>query len=148
MRKSTVTWTWLSGLVAVVLGLAATGVGIGMIFGAGGTYGGPSGNDFYPTLDAFFWGMVAVAATGAFVALVGAVVQLVAWIGAMVNTFALADKTWFVVLLIGGLIGFVGFLFAPLAVMVGYLIAGPDATRPAPQSKLPAAPGGAIPAAT
>jgi hypothetical protein len=148
MRKSTVTWTWLSGLVAIVLGLVATGVGIGLIFGAGGTYGGPSGNDFTPTLDAFFWGMVALASTGAFVALAGAVLQLVAWIGAMVNTFALADKAWFVVLLIGGLLGFAGLLFAPLAVMVGYLIAGPDGTRPAAQSTLPLAPGGAIPAAT
>jgi hypothetical protein len=148
MRKSTVTRVWLGGLVAIVAGLIATGVGTGLIFAAGGTYGGPSGQDFVPTQDAFFWGMVALASTGAFVALVGAVLQLVAWIGALVNTFALADKAWFVVLLAGGLIGFAGVVFAPFVVMIGYLIAGPDAMQPAPETKLPKSPGGAIPAAT
>jgi hypothetical protein len=88
--------------------------------------------------------MVALASTGAFVALVGAVLHLVVWIGALVNTFALADKAWFVVLLIGGLIGFVGVVFAPFVVMIGYLIAGPDGVQPAPETKLPASPGAAI----
>jgi hypothetical protein len=91
--------------------------------------------------------MVALAGTGAFVALVGAVLQLVAWIGALLGTSKLADKAWFVILLIGGLIGFTGFLLAPLAVMVAYLIAGPDTMQPTPTGKLPTSSGGAIPAA-
>lgn len=146
MRKSMVTRTWIGGLVAIVAGLVAIGAGTGLIFAAGGTYGGPSGQDFYPTLNPFFWGMVALASAGTFAAVVGLVLQFVAWIGAMVNTYALPEKTWFVVLLIGGLLGFVGFVVAPFAVMVGYLIAGPDAQR-APEGKLPTPPGGAIPTA-
>jgi len=44
----------------------------------------------------------------------------VAWIGAVLNTANLADKTWFIVVLVGGLLG-VGFL-----VTVAYVVAGPD----------------------
>lgn len=35
------------------------------------------------------------------------------------------DKTWFIILLAGGLIGF-GFSLVGLAVMIAYVIAGPD----------------------
>lgn len=130
MRKSTIMGTWLVGLVAIIAGLIAAAVGTTLIFAAGGTYGGPTGQEFIPTLDAFFWWMIALASTGAFFVLVGVIVQLVAWIGAVVNTYASTDKTWFVVLLIGGLLAFVGVVIAPFAVMLAYLIAGPDTHRP------------------
>jgi hypothetical protein len=32
-------------------------------------------------------------------------VQLAAWIGTLVNTYRLEDKTWFAVVLAGGLLG-------------------------------------------
>ena len=60
----------------------------------------------------------------------GAVVQVVAWIGALIDTYDSPDKTWFVVLLIGGLLGLLGVVLAPFAVMVVYLISGPDTVRP------------------
>lgn len=59
----------------------------------------------------------------------GAVVQVVAWIGALIDTYDSPDKTWFVVLLIGGLLGLLGVVLAPFAVMVVYLISGPDTVR-------------------
>jgi len=37
------------------------------------------------------------------------------------------DKTWFIILLAGGLIGF-GFALVGVAAMIAYLIAGPDGT--------------------
>ncbi|MBO0685134.1 MAG: hypothetical protein J2P45_18435, partial [Candidatus Dormibacteraeota bacterium] len=58
--------------------------------------------------------------------LAGLVAQLVALIGALVNTYALPDKAWFVILLVGGVLGVVGVFLAPFAVMIAYLIAGPD----------------------
>jgi hypothetical protein len=52
-------------------------------------------------------------------------VQLAAWIGALVNTYRLEDKTWFAVVLAGGLMG-LAFGLLGFAAMVAYLIAGPD----------------------
>ena len=54
--------------------------------------------------------------------LVGALAGLVAWIGAVLNTAQLEDKTWFIVLLVLGLLSF-GFV-----AMIAYVIAGPDGT--------------------
>jgi len=50
----------------------------------------------------------------------GALGQFVAWIGALLNSAQLHDKTWFLVLLLVGLFSF-GFI-----AMVVYVIAGPD----------------------
>jgi len=50
----------------------------------------------------------------------GLIAGLVAWIGALLNTWQLESKTWFVVLLLLGIFNF-GF-FA----MIAYLVAGPD----------------------
>jgi hypothetical protein len=52
----------------------------------------------------------------------GAIGQFIAWIGAVVNTSRLEDKTWFVVLLVLGLLSF-GFI-----AMLVYVLAGPDGT--------------------
>lgn len=57
----------------------------------------------------------------------GAIGALVAWIGALLNTSRLEDKTWFILLLVLGLLSF-GF-FA----MVAYVIAGPDGTLVEPR---------------
>jgi hypothetical protein len=54
----------------------------------------------------------------------GTVAALASWIGALLNTWQLDDKTWFVALLVLGL-----FSFGWVA-MVAYVIAGPDATTP------------------
>ena len=45
---------------------------------------------------------------------------LVAWIGALLNTWQLESRTWFAVLLLTGIFNF-GFI-----AMIAYLIAGPD----------------------
>ncbi len=55
----------------------------------------------------------------------GDLVQLVAWIGALANTYLVADKTWFAIVLAGGLFGFF-FGLIGFAAMIAYVIAGPD----------------------
>jgi hypothetical protein len=57
--------------------------------------------------------------------LVGRVVELAAWIGALFNSYMLPGKTWFLVLLLGGVLGIV---LAPvgIAVMLAYVVAAPD----------------------
>jgi hypothetical protein len=50
----------------------------------------------------------------------GLIVGLVAWIGALLNTWQVESKAWFIALLLLGIFNF-GF-FA----MVAYILAGPD----------------------
>jgi len=131
MRKSTVSAMWLGGLAGIAAGILGILIGAFLVLAYGGTFGGVDGGEFTPTYDAFFWWMVGLITLGAFVVVAGGIAQVVAWIGALVNTFALPDKTWFVVLLVGGVVGIVGVVFAGFVVMVVYLLMAPDSTAPA-----------------
>jgi hypothetical protein len=139
MGKPTITKTWLAGLIAIASGLILGGVSLGLVLAFGGHFTpapGGNGYDFVPTLDGFFWTMVGLMIVGFIIAVVGGIVQLVAWIGALINTYRLEDKTWFIVLLAGGLLG-LGFTLVGFAVMVAYLIAGPDGMAlPQPRTRL------------
>ena len=68
--------------------------------------------------------LIALAALAVVVMIGAAIAQFVAWLGAVLNTSRLEDKTWFIVLLVTGLLSF-GFV-----AMIVYLIAGPDGTQP------------------
>lgn len=135
MRKATITRAWLGGLAGIIAGIVAVALGTILMLAYGGTFGGPTGRDFVPDMSAFFWWMVGLITAGVLVGSAGAIVQIVAWIGALINTYASPEKAWFVVLLVGGLLAVVGVLIAPFVVMVVYLISGPDVeplrTRPA-----------------
>lgn len=111
----------------MVVGLIIFGVAMGLMFAFGGQYvAAASGNNYFvPTTDSFFWTTVGFMILGGVIAIGGAIAQLVAWIGALVNTYALQDRTWFVVLLAGGLIG-LAFGLVQFAVMIAYVIGGPD----------------------
>lgn len=144
MSRSVVTKTWLGGLGAIVVGVLIVGVGVGSMLAFGGTLQpAPSGSgfDWTPARDSAFWTSVGAIVVGGTVILVGSLVQLVAWIGAVMNTYSLTDKTWFVVLLVGGVVG-LAFGLVGMAVMVAYLIAGPD-VAPAGSAVPPAASSGA-----
>lgn len=139
MAKSTIVRTWLGGLIVLGAGLLLTGLSIAVMLAYGGTFSpAPSGSgyDFVPTFDGFFWLTVAGIVTGGILAAVGGIVQLVAWVGALMNTYSLADKTWFAVLLIGGLIGFAAGIVG-LITMAVYVLAGPDSVAIPAQSRAP-----------
>ncbi|HXN79070.1 MAG TPA: hypothetical protein VN965_09895 [Candidatus Dormibacteraeota bacterium] len=128
MKKSTVTRTWLAGLVLLAVGLLVAGLSVALMLAYGGTFTRASagnGYDFVPSYDGFFWTTVGIIIAGFAVAAVAGLVQLAAWIGALVNTYQMQDKTWFVVLLAGGVLG-LAFGLIGFAAMVAYLIAGPD----------------------
>jgi hypothetical protein len=130
MAKTTITKTWIAGVILMAAGLLVGGVSLGLMLAYGGQFTpAPSGSgyDFTPRLDGFFWTMVGLMIAGFAVAAIGGIVQLTAWIGALVNTYQLADRTWFVVLLAGGLLG-LAFGIVGFAAMVAYVIAGPDGT--------------------
>lgn len=121
MRKPRITRTWLGGLVAIGVGVLVLLAGLVLMLGLGGTWRGPSNNvTFTPKYDSFFWGTVTMMATGGAVLSGGVIMQCVAWIGALMNTFRAQDKTWFVALLALGLVGF------QFPAMIAYLLAGPD----------------------
>ena len=84
------------------------------------------------------WTVAALVGIG-IVAMIGGVIgQFVAWIGAVLATAELEDKTWFLVLLLLGVLSF-GFV-----AMLAYVIAGPDGAasgakqRPGPITAVPA----------
>jgi hypothetical protein len=134
MAKSTVTKLWVAGLIVVVAGLLVVGISTGLMLAFGGHFvsaANGNGSDFVPTLDGFFWTMVGLMIVGVSVAAVGGVLQLAAWVGALVNTYQIADKTWFVVLLVGGFIG-LGVTLVGYAVMIAYFVAGPDSPEAQP----------------
>jgi hypothetical protein len=131
MRKSTITKTWLSGMVAIAVGGAATAVAVGLMLGYGGTFTqAPSGTgyDFVPRLDAFFWTLTTVLVVAVAIGAAGAIVQSVAWIMALVNSYRLPGKAWFAINLVLGLLGF------GLISMIVYLLAAPDGYEYRPQT--------------
>jgi hypothetical protein len=139
MAKSTVTRMWIAGLIVIVVGLLVTGTSTGLMLADGGHFTAATngnGSTFVPTLDSFFWTMVSLMIVGSSVATVGGILQLAAWVGALVTTYQIPDKTWFVVLLVGGIIGLSVFLVA-YAAMIAYFVAGPDSPQ-ATQSQLSA----------
>lgn len=81
---------------------------------------------------ALAWSSLALGLVGVLAVAGGMLAGLVSWIGALLNTWQLDSKAWFIGLLLLGIFNF-GF-FA----MVAYLIAGPDGKRTAPPLAAPA----------
>jgi len=69
------------------------------------------------------WTLLGLMGLAILLLLFAAVAHFVAWIGAVINTAHLPDKTWFVVLLVVGLLGLV------FIATVAYVIAGPDGLK-------------------
>lgn len=149
MKKSTVNKTWIGGLVVFAAGMVVAGVSLGLMLGYGGTFtysDVTKGYDFVPVLDGFFWSMVGLIVIGGVIAAAGMVVQLAAWIGALMNTYLVPDKTWFAIVLLGGILGlFFGLI--GFAAMLAYVVAGPDGAALPRPVQAGAAPGTLAPIA-
>jgi hypothetical protein len=128
MSKATVTRLFIGSLIAFAAGAVLFIAGVGLAIAnhvfvkAGSDIVGIQG------------GAVAWLGLGAIggVAIVSALIAgLVAWIGALLNTWQLESRTWFAVLLLTGIFNF-GFI-----AMVAYVLAGPDGSAaPAPRGSL------------
>lgn len=119
MSRTTVTQVFVWTLVAVITGLmllttavAALMTTHAFIMDGPDVVGLRSG--------AFTWTMIGIGVAGALLITGGAIGQFVAWVGALVHTVELTDKTWFVVLLVTGLLG-----AGPVGMIV-YLIAAKE----------------------
>ena len=145
MTKSRITFWWLIGAaVLVVGGLIALFSSLDLVAHIQYLTGNYRFNTFVP--DSYFWTLVSFILLGGFAVLGGIVVQFVAWIGAVINTNRLVDKTWFNVLLWCGIVGIVlGPLFGLGALlwwglMIAYLVGGPDGMAVEPMLLRPTAP--------
>ena len=120
MSKSMVTRLFVGAVLAMVVGLLVAFAAVVAALAAGVvTIGGPAvvtvnGPAFAGTV--VWLALSALAIGGASLA------AIAAWIGALLKTVQLEEKTWFVLLLVLGL-----FSFGWVAV-AAYVFAGPDAT--------------------
>ena len=124
MTKATVTRLFIGSLIAFGAGaiVAIMAIGIAMandVFVM-------DGNDIAAIQGGTLaWALIWLIVVGALAAAGGVIAGFVAWIGAVLNTWQLDSKAWFVGLVLLGIFNF-GFL-----AMIAYVIAGPDgkATR-------------------
>jgi hypothetical protein len=128
MTKSMITKVWIGGLAVFGGGVILAMVGVFLMLGYAGTFtqiAGTNNYNFDPNINGFFWVTVALIVAGGVVGLFGSIAQFVAWVGGLFNSYALPDKVWFWILLLGGLFSFA---FAPIgfAAMIAYVIAAPD----------------------
>lgn len=131
MSKSVITRLFVGGLVTVIAGIVAAAFLVFWAFASGGFE--VSGHDVVGLNGtSLTWTLIGLIVASGFVILGGVIAGIVSWIGALLNTVQLADKTWFVLLLVLGLLSF-GF-FA----MIAYVIAGPDSTHPDAVPRTPA----------
>jgi hypothetical protein len=132
MTKRTITFWWLIGIgVMVVGGLLTLFTALGLASHIGALTNNYQYANYVP--DGTFWALVSFIVLGSIAVLGGFAAQIVAWIGSVINTHRLADKTWYNVLLWCGvaaivltlLTGPVGALFG-WVLMIVYLVGGPD----------------------
>lgn len=123
MSKATVVRIFVGSVVAVVAGIVLAFAAVWLAF-ANGVFvmDGPdvAGIESTP----FAWSMVGLLVVAALAMVGGFIGGLVSWIGALLNTAQVEDKSWFILLLVLGLLSF------GLIAMIAYVIAGPDGTRP------------------
>jgi hypothetical protein len=123
MSKRTVTRLFGGSLVALAAGLVLLFVAGGLAYANGSFI--MDGSDVVGVRSTpFGWSMLAAAGLMVLAIVAALIAQFAAWIGALMNTAQLEDKTWFVVLLVAGLLSF-GFI-----AMLIYIIAGPNDRRP------------------
>ena len=130
MTKSMITRVWIGGLAVFAAGIVVAMVGVFLMLGYGGTFTqivGTNNYKFVPDMNGFFWVTVGLIVAGGVIGLIGSIVQFAAWIGALLNSYRLPDKAWFLVLLLGGVLS-LGFAPIGFAAMIAYVIAAPDGT--------------------
>jgi hypothetical protein len=132
MPKSTVTRLFIGGGLAVIAGaiLAIAAVWIAIannVF----VMNGPDVVDLRGSGMAAF--MLGLGIVGALAIAGGLITGLVSWIGALLNTWQLESKGWFIGLLLLGIFNF-GFFS-----MVAFLVAGPDGSTEAATRRAQAA---------
>ena len=131
MKKTTVTRLFVSSLIALIVGIILVAITAGLAFADDAMIVNYVGvvtiQDNAIGMPLFVLGLFAALAL-----VTAAVLGVVSWIGALLNTWRLDSKAWFIVLLLLGIFNF-GWL-----AMIAYVFAGPDGTRGALPQRAPA----------
>jgi hypothetical protein len=125
VSKATVTRLFIGSLIAA---------GAGLVFTIGAVWLAIANNVFVMSGEELVgiqgggiaWTLLGFAILGVIAIVGGVITGLISWIGALLNTWQVESKAWFIALLLLGIFNF-GF-FA----MVAYVIAGPDGKRARP----------------
>ncbi len=122
MSKKNVTRLFVGALVAVGAGLV---LGFAALWAALASDAVDVGGSHYVDLNggSGAWTALGLVIVGSLTILGGTIAAVVAWIGALLNTWELEDKMWFASLLALGLLGF------GVIAMIAYVVAGPDGTK-------------------
>src|SRR5262245_19608370 len=120
MCKTTITWLFGAATAAVVTGIVIriVAVVVGLVNGAV-VLGGPQAVALNG--DTLAWTVASLVVASLLIA-AGTVAALASWVGALLNTSRLEDKTWFAALLVLGLVS-LGWV-----AVIAYVLAGPDGT--------------------
>ncbi len=122
MPKPTVVKLFVGSVFAFVAGILLAFVAVWFAYASGAfVMSGPDviGIETTP----FAWAMVGIFFLAMLAIIGGLIGGLVSWIGALLNTAQVDDKTWFIVLLVLGLLSF------GIVAMIAYVIGGPDGTQ-------------------
>jgi hypothetical protein len=134
MSRTTISRLFVAAIASLVVGLV---IGIGAVVAAllGGAVvlGGPS---FVTLQTGPLASALAALVVACLVITASTVAAAASWVGALLNTWRLDDKTWFVALLTLGLVS-LGWV-----AMVAYVVAGPEGGRGLPTTH--DAPGGTV----
>jgi hypothetical protein len=135
MTKSLIVKLFWGSLIGLVAGLVLVGVtGVLAISNNIFVMSGPDVTGIKSGM--LSWTLLGLLALAILILLFAAVAHFVAWIGAVLNTAHLPDKTWCVVLLVVGLLGLVFIATA------AYVVAGPDGLKVKEEASAPPQPGG------
>ena len=135
MFKSTVTKLFIGSLIA--FGAGAIVATFAIALAVANNVFVMDGNDIAAIQGGTLaWVLIGLAILGVLAAAGGVIAGFVAWIGAVLNTWQLDSKAWFVGLLLLGIFNF-GFI-----AMIAYVIAGPDG-KAAAAARISPAPVGA-----
>ena len=122
MSKPTVIKLFVGSAVAFVAGVLLALGAVWFAYANGAfVMSGPDVTGIQPT--AFAWSTVGLLVLATLAIIGGLIGGLVSWIGALLNTAQVDDKTWFIVLLVLGLMSF------GIVAMIAYVIGGPDGTE-------------------
>jgi hypothetical protein len=131
MTKATITRLFLGSVVAFVAGILLAIVAFLAAVASGAfVMDGPDVVGIEPTPAA--WSALGVGLIALLAVIGGSIGGLVSWIGALLNTVQIEDKTWFIVLLVLGLLSF------GLVAMIAYVVGGPDGTVTQTEGQSPA----------
>ena len=124
MYKSTVTRLFVGGMIAIIAGVLLAFGAVWAAYANDVFQMSRPVEDEHPLPGNGPWTIGGVIIVAVLAMMSRGIAGLTAWIGALLNTAQLDDKTWFVLLLVLGLFSF------GLLAMIAYVIAGPDGAHP------------------